>query len=992
MKIEINKLRWILGAIISILIPTQVALGVTPSLYSKTNVKAMNEWVESVMTGLTQRERIAQLMIPMAICDSTKNSERFVEPLVSTHKVGGLIMTRGNAAQHVAVNNYAQSLSNVPLLITIDGEWGPSMRVTDAPKFPKNMVLGAIRDDKLLYEYGQEVARECVRMGIHVNFAPVLDVNTNPLNPVIGFRSYGENPNIVAQKGIAFAKGMEDGGVMAVAKHFPGHGSTSQDSHKTLPMVDKSYTELQLVDLLPFRQYIKAGLSGVLSAHLWVPAIDTTNIPSSMSVEVVKNLLNSTMGFKGLIFTDGLEMKGARTKGSVCVDALLAGNDVLLGVKDVRSEIIAIENAIENKIISASLIDEKCRKILRYKYVLGAHIPKYISADNVEAEINSPYAQALVNRLWGAAITVVKNSNSLLPIKNLEKQEIAYISLGKGSDSEFRRTCALYADIHNIDPENLTKDKMSQYSTIIVGVYSDNEVAKTLLKRITDNSQNVIPVYFISPYKISAFKESLTTGNVSPIVAYDNNQMAESNAAQAIFGGIGVSGRLPVTIPEVAKCGMGIDYKAVRLGYGLPDEVGVDNALLSFVDSIAGEGLKTGAFPGCQVLVAKSGKIICNRAYGFISSEKLVRVTPETIYDLASVSKATGTLAGIMKAVDDKLIDVKSPASRYIPQLRNTPKKDITIRDLLFHETGIAPSLNMYNVMLDSTTFCAPLFKQKKDYTYSIKVASNTFGNRNARLRTDILSRNKSQKFNINICNGIYGSKATYDSIMSRIYNIQLRADKDYRYSCLNFCLLMNAEENMTHIPHDKYVHDNIFAPLGSYHAVYRPLEHFNRTQIAKTESDNMLRKQMMWGYVHDELACFSGGVQGNAGVFSNANDIAKLCQMWLNDGMYGGSRILSAKTVKQFITEKSPNSRRGLGFDKPDKTNDDNSPTCSEATASTFGHLGFTGTCFWVDPENEIIYIFLSNCVNPTRNNKAFSNLDIRPRILSKVYQSLKK
>lgn len=957
-----------------------------PVMYNNANHGAMNDWVDFTYNALTPDERIGQLIVAVVTPDGTESAKNRVKEYVEKYSIGGLLFSKGTIKNHASLANYAQSISSTPLLMTLDGEWGPAMRMPDAPLFPKNMVVGAVNDDRIVYEYGAEVARECRRLGVHVNFAPVLDVNTNSKNPVIGYRSFGERPDMVARKGIAYAKGLEDGGVLSVAKHFPGHGNTSEDSHKTLPSVDRSLAQLKIYDIAPFKYYINAGLGGILVAHLNVPALGAAEVPTSLSKRV-NDYLCRELDFEGLVFTDALAMKGATSEGSNCVAALLAGNDVLLYPADVGKEFKALKTAVEDGSIPQSLIEKKCKKMLRYKYLLGLSEPQQVNTDNIESDINSPQADLIIRKLWSNAITVIRNKNNALPVKDLRK-DIAVLSLGGGSDSEFNETCALYAGVKFFSAGDFDNAD-EKYNTVIAGIYGKGDYSREL-ERLSGICKNVIAVFFISPYSMHEYTETLALPNVSSVMAYDKCDYAQNYAAQAVFGGIDVSGTLPVSIDGVAKAGTGVKLKKTRLGYTVPEEVGVKSSLLAFIDSIAGAGVKSNAFPGCQVLVAKDGMVICNRSYGYLDNGKKDAVDIFSLYDLASVSKAAATLPGIMKAYDMGLIRLEDRASRFIQDLRNTDKKNITIKDLLFHETGMPGSVSMNNLMFDTLTYSKPLFKKRKDNTYSIRVDDNTYGNRFAKLRKDILSRKRSETFDYAVCRNLYCGRITYDSIMADIYNIKLRNRKDYNYSCLNFCLLMRLEENVTHIPHDEFVYENIFIPLGANRSSYNPLGRFSRKNIAETEYDTFLRREHLRGYVHDELAAFSGGVQGNAGFFSNANDIAKLCQMWLNKGVYGNERFLSPSTVKLFTTEKSLNSRRGLGFDKPDKTNDKNSPTCPEATASTFGHLGFTGTCFWVDPENNLIYVFLSNRVDPSRNNPAFEKLDIRPRIFTEIYNSI--
>lgn len=968
-----------------------------PGIFNGVDSEKMNEWVDSVMASMTFDEKIGQLIVAQVVPSTAPNNNALIKKLVSRYHIGGLLYTKGRLKEQAELTNYAQSLAEVPLLMTLDGEWGLSMRFTDAIKYPRNMVLGAIADDKVLYEYGREIARQCRRAGIQVNFAPVLDVNDNHANPVIGTRSYGENPELVARHGIAYSKGLEDGGVLSVAKHFPGHGNTSQDSHKTLPTVNKSRSQLKMCEFAPFMQYIDAGLSGMLTAHLYVPALFDEQIPASLSRTVVTDLLQTEMGFNGLIFTDGLAMKGVTREKDVCVKALLAGNDVMLGPVDVVGEIALIKGAVASGRLSKQLIDERCRKVLSYKFALGLNCRQHIDLNGIVADINSGDAEALAHKMWAKAITVVRNDSALLPLKDLDKTRIAVLSVGGkgGLTSMFQNRCRMYAETGKFDyydgmPIGKLCRELNEYDVVLVAVHQSSQKYATALDEITRKlNAKTISVMFTSAYSTSKFASSLKR-SAAVVMAYDDCDLAEDYAAQTVFGGNAASGKLPVSIEGVAVEGTGISTEAIRLGYGVPGEEGLDAAMMVRIDSLVGEGLKTKAFPGCQVLVARHGKVVCNKAYGNLDYKSGMPVTVNTIYDLASVTKGTGTIAGLMEAYDAGLIDVDSAVGDYIPQLRGTDKEKITLRQLLYHESGMPSSLNIYDVMIDTASYKGRLFSRRKNGINSVRVARNLYGNKMARVRHDIVASKRSDEFCTAVADGVYVGKSAHDTIMQRIYNVPLCKNNKYRYSCLNFCLLMNAEENATGKRHDEYVADNVFAPLGAYHTLYSPLSHFKSSEIAPTEYDPMLRRQTVHGYVHDETAAYSGGVQGNAGLFSNANDLSKLFQMWLNGGIYGGRRYLKASTVDLFCKSKSPTSRRGLGFDKPDMENPDKSPTCAEASAATFGHIGFTGTCYWVDPDNDLIFIFLCNKINPTRDNRAFAKLDIRPKLFSAVYQSI--
>ena len=963
-----------------------------PALIYQRSMAKNQQWVDSVYNTLSDRERAAQLFIPMVDPRSGATSKATISKWVKTEKMGGLLFSKGSMEEYATMTNYAQSIADVPVLMSFDGEWGLSMRIKDTPRFPYNMGLGAISDEKLLYEYGREMARECRLLGIHVNFAPVLDVNSNPSNPVIGYRSFGEDPARVSRLGVAYSRGLEEGGVMSVSKHFPGHGDTSVDSHKALPTVSHDRTTLNMVDLLPFNQYIDARLSGVMVGHLSVPALDKTGTPASLSKVITTDLLRDKMGFEGLIFTDALAMKGANSSINNCVAALMAGADVLLGSSSPSKDLDAVMAALKSGKITSKMIETRCKKMLAYKYALGLTVEKPINISGLESRINSSTAEAVNRKLSAALMTVVRNDSKLLPIRGLAERSIAVVNLGASSNEIFSQFCRKYANVKVYSTSGglsaSTLSAIKNHDVVIVGVFNDKAAQKQAFAQLK-SIPNMVPVFFMNPYEMAEFGASLN-GLKTLVLAYDDTRYIREYAAQAIFGGIEVSGRLPVNLKGIAPLGTGVKLKKSRLGYTTPEAIGLNPNLEARVDDLVNQGLKTKAFPGCQVLVAKDGNVIINKSYGTLDFEEKKEVTDETLYDLASVSKATGTLSGVMRAYDEGLFELDAPVSEYVEPLQGGDKSRITVRQLLYHESGMPAAVNMFNMMMDTATYDGKLIQNAQSPTYSIKIENGAYGHKDAKLRRDITSPEATDGFTLAAADGIYVGQATMDTIMSRIYNIKLRDTKKYNYSCLNFCLLMNMEEWLTGRPHNEWVDETIFAPLGAFHTGYRPLDRWSKSDIAPTEKDNFLRRQLVWGYVHDETANFSGGVQGNAGLFSNANDLAKLCQMWLNGGEYGEERLLSEETVELFTTSKSSTCRRGLGFDKPDKRNEKNSPTCREASAATFGHTGFTGTCFWVDPQSQLIYIFLSNRVHTTRNNSAFSKLNIRPRIFSEVYKAM--
>lgn len=964
---------------------------VKPNLLKKAESADMNHWVDSVYNSMTPDERVKQLFMPVVDPTNIEAAKKTLRTHILDNKVGGILFSGGLAPQYAELIDYCQSIAPIPLMFTLDGEWGPAMRLKDVKGFPYNMSLGAISDDTLLYEYGKETARQCRLLGLQVDFAPVLDVNSNPANPVIGKRSFGEDPRRVAELGLAYSHGLEDGGVMAVSKHFPGHGDTSVDSHKALPTVDHSRDILTDVDLLPFQSFFDDGLSGVMVGHLNVPALDASGTPSSMSKAITTDLLKQEMGFEGLTFTDALTMKGADSGQDNCLRAFKAGADVLLKPANTAASIKAILQAIKTGEISDKQVEQACRKFLAYKYALGLKTkPAKVNTPTLLSELNNSESERVRRLLNAAMATCLKNDNSILPLNPTSGQSVAILNIGGQRNSTFAEFCKKYVNADSYAAkESLTPEQVSAitaHDVVIAAVYTDNAGARNLMKQIS-GAKNLVTVFFINPYRMAPFAPLKSTAT---ILMSEDTPLSQEYGAQALFGGIDVTGHLPVNVKGIAPLGTGIDLKKIRMGYSSPGSEGLDPRLSEIVDSLINIGLTTGAFPGCQFLVAKGGKIIHSRAYGYCDSKHTVKVTDSTLYDLASVSKIAGTLPGIMTAYDKGLLNLDGKVSQYIPDFSPECPNNITVRQLLFHESGLPASIDMYKTMIDSESYDGKLFNARQRAPYTIRVGRRMYAHRNARLRKDIVSTSRSESFPWKIADNIYVGQVTLDTIMHRIYNVPIKPNRGYCYSDLNFSLLMDIETRITGKNHETWVQDNVFTPIEATQTCYRPLTRYDKSRIAPTEKDVLLRKQIDHGYVHDELAAFSGGVQGNAGLFSNATDLVKLCQMWLNRGEYAGRRILSDKTVETFTTEKSDISRRGLGFDKPDIQNPDKSPTAAEAPEEVFGHLGFTGTCIWVDPRNEIICIFLCNRVHPTRENKAFTSLNIRPALMRAIYQSI--
>lgn len=974
----------LLLVVLAILMPVQCAdaSAARQSQSKNSNIKILDvalspealAWAKAEMESLTLRQRIGQLVIPRLDVSDNQAGRAAVRRMVVDYGVGGLLFGKGTLSDYAGLIAYAQSEAKIPLMVTLDGEWGLKMRVTDAPHFPVNMAVGASTDMEAIEAYGAEVARECRALGINVNFAPDVDVNSNPRNPVIGYRSFGEDPARVAAAGIAYSRGLESGGVLSVSKHFPGHGDTSTDSHKALPTVNHTAERLESVDLLPFRRYIDAGLGGVMVGHLNVPALDKSGHPASLSKAITTDLLRKRMKFRGLVFTDALAMAGANTGGNNCVEALKAGTDILLQPKSVKADIEAVVKAVESGKIARSVIDERCLKVLCFKYTLGlTSKPELMSKKQAVATVNNEQSRSVLNLISKASLTCIYNNDGTLPVNNLSGNRVAVVSIGAKTDNIFSSTCARYTDVKkfSVNAEHGVSKKLlndlEEYDVVIIAAFSDKEWAREAFAKI-HSCRGAVGVFFMNPYKMSKFGGSLKDLSALVLAGDDTPSMREA-AAEGVFGGCAMTGRLPVDINGVAKMGSGVSTSKVRLGFVQPIDEGFSISFASSVDSAMEYAVTNGAVPGCQILVAKGGNVVLSRNYGVIDPVAKTRVNDSTIYDLASMTKAIATVPGLMRAYDEDLFGLNDPISKAVSPLKNGDKSKITYSDALYHISGMPAMISAVNI-------------------FAPKNAS-----RKRELRSDLVSRREKEGYTTPLADGLWLNDCSIDTVMQRIYDAELKQKGKYLYSDLNFCLLKDAEERLTEVPHEEWVATEIFGPVGATTLGFNPLNYYPLKYIAPTENDTELRNQRVRGYVHDETAAVSGGVQGNAGLFGNALDVAKVCQMLLDRGQYGGSQIISEKTIKEFTSSRSrrklvsargKEANRGLGF----AFVDDDSP----ASAATYGHTGFTGTCFWIDPESDIIMVFLSNRVCPSRKTPAFFRNDPRQALMKVIYDDINR
>lgn len=933
-------------------------------------------WADSILKKMTIDEKIGQLFMVAAYSNKDETEYATLEAQIKKYHLGGVIFFQGNPATQIKLTNRYQQAAKYPLMVGIDAEWGLGMRLDSTISYPRQLTLGAIQDNELIFKMGEEIGRQHARMGIHVNFAPVVDVNNNSKNPVINDRSFGENRENVSEKGIAYMKGLQHVNILACAKHFPGHGDTDVDSHYDLPTISHSRARLDSIELYPFKQMIKEGVGSMMVAHLNIPALDATpNSPSTLSKKIVKDLLQKEMGFEGLIFTDALQMKGITKNlavGQSSVKSFMAGNDVLLFPDNVPVAISQMKTAYSKGQIKLADIDKSVRKILLAKSWVGLENFQPIKEDSAVYDLNREASQLLKFQLIEASITVVRDSAKMIPLKDIATKKIASVTIGKDAATPFTQMLNNYAEVThfflpNTDDwavyEKMLK-QLEEYDIVLANTQGMSRFASknffitanaTKFAKALSANKNAILTVFGSPYSLEKFQ-----GWQELIVGYEESKEAQEIVAQIIFGGRSANGKLPVSALEY-RFGEGINTaESNRLRYGNISELGLETKDLVQLDSIINATLAIQATPGCQVLVAKNGLVFYNRSFGKHTYETNGKIVQNSdLYDIASITKIAATTAMVMKLVDEGKLDINKTLGDYLDLPDTTNKESLVIKDILAHQAGLIPFIPFYTETLDSNKTPHKLIYQTE----------------------------KSEDFPITVCDDLYCSIVYQDSIWHQIHYSRLRPEKDYKYSDLGFYYMMLLVEKIYQKPLDELVEMFFYQPLGMNKTTYNPLMHgFDLDEIVPTETEKVFRGRTIHGYVHDPGAAMIGGVAGHAGVFSNANDLAKYMQMLLNDGKYGGQQYLDSATVKLFTSAPFQESRRGLGFDKPDPNGRYGSAAPS-ASLNAFGHTGFTGTVAFADPDNDLIFIFLSNRVHPTADNKKINEENSRSKMHQAVY-----
>ncbi len=952
------------------------------------------QWVDSVFATLTPDERISQLImvaavsdVKRAVIDPKTSNPAAIEKLIRENKIGGVVFFQGGPVPQAKLTNYYQSISKVPLLVAMDAEFGLAMRIDSTVRYPYQMTLGAIQgNDDLIYQMGKQLAQQAKRLGMHINFAPVADINNNPNNPVISFRSFGENKYKVAEKALAYMKGMQDNGLLTSAKHFPGHGDTGVDSHYDLPLINHNITRLDTLELYPFKVLMNNGLSGMMIAHLSIPALDNTpNLPSTLSKPIVTDLLRHKLGYQGLIYSDAMNMKGVTkyfADGKADAMGLEAGMDILEFTEDVSKAVAEIKKSIAEGKISQAEIDFRCKKVLEAKAWVGLNHYKPVDLTNLYEDLN-PKSAELTNRLLTEkALTVLKNEGNILPLRELDTLKIASISLGADSITTFQNTLGLYTKVdHFVVPAKATpqqieavRAKLKDYNLLLVGLhlssisprvnYGLTEQMSAMLQELMATKKAVVSV-FGNPYVLN----KITTPEAAKalVMAYQLTPFTQDLSAQLIFGAIPARGKLPVTVNAKFPYALGIDTPALeRLKYTIPEELGLDSKLITFkIDSIANLAITAKATPGCVVQLAKDGKVFFRKAYGKHTYEGAATVKLTDLYDLASVTKITASTLALMSLYDQKKFDLDATMKDYLPDFKKSNKADLTWRRVLTHSARL------------------------KSYIMFWKEAKNPDGT----LKKKLFSTRQSAKYPTSVVGDSLFLRKNYGKkLYKEIADSPLNPEEGYVYSDLSFILYPQIVKNLTGVEFEDYLKNNFYKKLGATSLTFNPRRFYNLDQIVPTERDTFFRQTLIHGQVHDEAAALLGGLSGHAGLFGDANDVMKVWQMYLQKGFYGGKQLLSKDALFEFTRYQYPEmgSRRGLGFDKPSFKFTGNAPKYAHPVS--FGHTGFTGIMVWADPSVNLNYVFLSNRVYPTRDNPKVSTLNTRTAIMDVIYEELRK
>ena len=972
------------------------------------------EWPEKTLETLTLEEKIGQLLMIPAWSDPNHNAfdHEGVKRYINQFGIGGIIFMQGSPGRQVKLTNEYQKLSKIPLLIAMDAEWGLGMRLDSSITYPRQLTIGACTDDSLTYFFGRELARQLKRIGVHVSFSPVVDINNNCKNPVISNRSFGEPKDWVASQSLMYMNGLQENGILACAKHFPGHGDTEVDSHKDLPIIPHNRSRIDSLELYPYRHLIRHGLGSVMTGHLNVPAWDhQEHLPATLSENLINGLLRTELCFDGLVFTDAMNMQGVAKHfkaGEMDMLAIKAGNDIVLFPSDVEKAISEIKNAVTSGVISMESIDAHCLRVLKTKYWTGAWKREKIKSARVTEELNTSEALTLRRKIIESSITLIRNHEQMLPLTGTQGTQNVIVSIGASAENAFTASMehyGLYKKIgaSKIPDENLIheiKKQLSPNASVVIAImgtsnkvsgnFGISEETSRLINSIAEKNP-VCVALFANPYALGGMKLSDKVQSI--LIGYQDDAMTHTAAAEIISGALSALGALPVnacvdfpmTMRLVTNAGEKLRWPLSAEAYNsslrstngsiqlqgpagayeedMMDDGKVSRALIlansiEKIDEIAMSGINSKAYPGCRILIAKDAEVVYDKSFGYTDYDQKIKVTEQTVYDLASITKVVSSTVALMKLVDMGLVDMQKNIGDYLNLPSQSPYAKVALKSMMSHCAGFTPWIPFYSKTIKNGQLNPSIYRAEPEPQFTSQVASSLY------IRNDYR-----------------------DSIFSEILSTPLSPEKTYKYSDLGYYFIQRMVEKLSGKSLDQFVNENFYLPLGLSSMGYKPLDRMPSDMIAPTENDKTFRLQHIHGYVHDQGAAMMGGVAGHAGVFSNAKDLAVMMQMLMDCGVYGGTRYIHEETLQTFNTRHFPNNRRGLGFDKPVLKGGGGS-ACREASGNSFGHTGFTGTMAWADPETGLVFVFLSNRVNPDTENKKLQDLNIRTMIQAEAYK----
>jgi CubicO group peptidase (beta-lactamase class C family)/beta-glucosidase-like glycosyl hydrolase len=933
-----------------------------------------DKWIDSVFNQMSIGDKLGQIFMIHVSAEQNSADLNNLQEKIKDDKFGGILFTPGKTINQANLTNRLQSVSKIPLLVGFDGTSGIGIPGDTTLSFPAALTQGAIGDDSLNYFLAREIGRQMKLMGIHINFVPA-NLSTDPGNETNS--TFGENRFSVASKSLAYLRGLQSQGLMACAKYFPLQGESVATVQKNLPTVQLTADSLRAFS---FKVLVRNQLPALMAASTDLPMFferkksKLSNLFSNNAIQYSfeRTWFKQNLNFDGLIFLDVEKMEKSSPKfapGEAELFSIEAGNDMLITTSNAGAIIRKMRKILRKQKELLPLIDQHVKRILAIKYDAGLVKKIPIDIPSLPGNLVTIEGKLLQQKIYRSAVTILQNQRNTLPVQSLEDKKFTCIIADDSINGNFLSAMlSKYVQITKIqtnekkDTIQLSDPTVYQQQVFIVALFPETK-EQTILKLLPVLKEPRINREIIICDFGSVFFRPYASDFSTVITAYEASREMLQIVPQVIFGGYDARGVSPIVYGQIPS-GKTTKTKTLdRLTYSFPEDAGMDAKTLDKIDVIAKEAIEIRATPGCYVLVAKDGKVIYEKSFGYLTYEKLEPVTDETIYDLASLTKVSATLQTVMFMHEKGLIDINKKASVYLPELKTSNKKDFILKDILTHQAGLRPFIPFYAFTLKDSLPMAEYYSTTLSAQYPYVVADNLFANATMKdsLWTWVLRGNLREK--------------------------PARTPFDYVYSDMGFYMLQHLAEKILNQPIEDFLTQNLYEPLGSYTTGYLPLLRFPIRQIAPTENDKIFRKALLIGTVHDPGAAMHGGIAGHAGLFSTANDLAKVYQMLLQEGHYGGIQYYRPETVRLFAQKQYQNSRRGLGWDKP--TGDWKGSTGLLPSPKTFGHTGYTGTCVWVDPEFKLVYIFLSNRVHPVVTNKLL-NANIRSRIQDVIYQSI--